>query len=91
MPVFAKDPASRVDYSFDWSAWLSAGESIESALWTIEPEAALNLEDTLSAGAVEGVFVSGGTAGERCRLSCRISTDAGRTAERSLAIRVMEV
>jgi len=93
MTVFAKDPAATLDYSFDWSAWLAPGETITTDSWAVEPAGVgapmLGVETVT--GATRAVLVSGGTAGHRYRLSCHIETDAGRTAERSATLRVMEV
>jgi len=91
--VFAKDPSSSLDYSFDWSSWLTPGENIITDSWSVTPPTAGTL--TLSGGSRSGGLVStnvaGGQVGDRYRLSCQIETDLGRTAERSAAIRVMEV
>ena len=93
MTVFAKDPASSVDYSFDWAGWLTGGETITSANWTVDPssDTAPSLGTKIEVGNTRGVYVSGGQAGHRYRLSCRVDTDAGRVAERSLTLRVMEM
>jgi len=93
MTVFAKDPAATLDYSFDWSAWLAPGETIIIDSWAIEPSGvgAPTLGVESITGATHAVLVSGGTSGHRYRLSCHIETDAGRIAERSAALRVMEV
>ena len=92
MSVYAKDPAASVDYSFDWSAWLAAGEDITSTNCTVEPttSGAPVLGTPIEAGAVRGVMVSGGMRGQRYRISCRIETSANRTGERSLSLLVME-
>ncbi|MBL4837124.1 MAG: hypothetical protein JKY34_06055 [Kordiimonadaceae bacterium] len=93
MTVFAKDPASTVDYSFDRAGWLTLSEGITSAVWSVDPPsgAAPTLGTEITVGTTRGIYVSGGVAGHRYRLSCKIETDAGRAAERSLIIRVMEV
>ncbi|MEX0299200.1 MAG: hypothetical protein AB3N28_09025 [Kordiimonas sp.] len=93
MTVFAKDPASTVDYSFDWAGWLTSGEQISSATWSVDPISANapTLGTEIAAGTTRGVYVSGGVAGHRYRVACKIETDAGRVAERSLTLRVMEV
>ena len=93
MSVFAKDPSSTLDYSFDWSAWLAPGEAIQNEIWSIEPDGAQApiLSGESRTGAVTAINVAGGVAGNRYRLNCKIETDLGRTAERSSAIRVMEV
>jgi len=91
--VFAKDPSSTLDYSFDWSTWLAPGETIISDTWTVAPVdgGAPTLSGETLTGNIAAVDVAGGTVGGRYRLSCQIGTDAGRTVERSTAIRVMEV
>jgi len=93
MTVFAKDPASTVDYSFDWSGWLTSGELITSAIWSLDPTSANApaLGTEIAVGSTRGIYVSGGTAGYRYRLACKVETDAGRVAERSLTLRIMEV
>ena len=93
MTIFAKDPNSTLDYSFDWSGWLAPGETINADSWTVTPSgaSALSLSGQDAEGNLVSVNVSGGTVGHRYRLSCQISTDSGRTAERSTAIRVMEI
>lgn len=92
MTVYAKDPSSEMDYSFDWANWLKAGETISSTNWTVEPggAGALALGTNIEAGTIRGKYVSGGDIGCRYRLSCEITTSAGRRAERSIIIRVME-
>lgn len=93
MTVYAKDPASVVDYSFDWSGWLTPGETISEDTWSIDPASggAPTLGSEIGAGNTRGIYVSGGIPGHRYRLSCLITTDAGRTAERSVTLRVMEM
>ncbi len=92
MTVFAKDPSSEVDYSFDWANWLTADETISNTVWSVAPNSpdGLVLGNNIEAGFVRGKYVSGGIAGHRYRLSCRIETSANRAAERSVIIRVME-
>ena len=93
MTVFAKDPSSTLDYSFDWTNWLAPGEAILSGSWTIAPSDAgvpVLAAETLT-GAITAVNVGGGAVNSRYRLSCQITTDSGRTVERSTALRVMEV
>jgi hypothetical protein len=92
MSMHAKDPASTVDYSFDWAAWLTGGETITSAVWRVEPagDGAPTLSGPIEAGHRCGIHAAGGTRGHRYRLICTIETDAGRTGERSLTLYVTE-
>lgn len=93
MTVFAKDPSSTLDYSFDWSGWLTPGENITTATWSVTPAdaGAPVLSGAVLSGTVTAVNVTGGEVGNRYRLTCQINTDSSRTVERSTAIRVMEV
>ncbi len=93
MTVFAKDPASTVDYSFDWTNWLTADEVLSATSWFITPNDAQapDLGVEISAGNTRGIYISGGAAGQRYKLTCRATTSANRTAERSITIRVMEL
>lgn len=95
MSIFPKDPASTIDFSINWADWLVEGETISAASWSAEPGASgspddLQLTSENTAGAVTSVFVAGGETGARHRLTCSIETNAGRTADRSLTLRIME-
>lgn len=91
MTVYAKDPDSDIDYSFDWSSWLVPGETITNTEWAVTPNSgAPSLHSPVEADSRRGIQVAGGTAGSRYRLACRIETDSGRTGERSLSLRIME-
>lgn len=92
MIIFPKDPSSNVDFSIDWGEWLTAGEAITATSWAIEPStgSAPVLGVETSSGTVRGIYVSGGQAGHRFKLTCHIQTDANRSADRSLTLRLME-
>lgn len=93
MTVFVKDPTSEVDFSVDWADWLLDGEDINSTVWGVSPveDGGLILGQNVNNENARGVYVSGGVAGHRYRLSCQITTSDNRRAERSLSIRVMEL
>ena len=92
MTMYPKDPQSTVDFSIDWAEWLTANETITSTSWSVVPNdaSAPTLGATTDGGAVQGVYVSGGTVEGRYRLTCHIETDSGRSADRSLNLRIME-
>ena len=92
MAIYLKDPSSSVDYSIDWAAWLEEPETIASTTWSINPSGILapTLGTEGASDTTRSIFVSGGTVGQRYRLTCRIQTDAGRTVDRSLTIRIAE-
>ena len=83
--VFIKDPDAVLDYTIDWSSWLASGETISSHTITVETGIAKD-SDSESDGAVT-IWLSGGTAGERYDIACKIVTNAARTDERTIIIR----
>jgi len=92
---FVKDPDAIIDYVFDWTkSYLLVSEIITSSSWFILPQGTVG---DLTMGTippiVSGVasaFVSGGIPGKVYRLTNRITTDQGRTDDRTITIRVEE-
>ncbi len=85
--IALKDPDATLPYRFDWSAWL-AGAQITSSQWIVP--AGLTAVAEQITGDITVVTVAGGTAGEIYRLTNRVTTDDGRTDDRSLTLRVVE-
>ena len=92
MAIYPKDPESNVDFSIDWSAWLQNSETIASAAWTVEPsgESSVSLGTQSVGTTVASIFVSGGILGHCYRLTCQATSSEGRSAERSIVLRIME-
>jgi hypothetical protein len=86
MREFLKDPDAVLDYVFDWSNWLSSGEALSDAAFTVETGLTKDSESNTTASAT--VWLSGGTVGERYTVQCRVTTDQGRTDDRTALIRV---
>jgi len=85
---FTKDSSAVLDYKWDWSAWLAAGETIASAAITV-PAGIVKDSQTASTTAVT-VWLSGGTAGTRYALTCHIVTNQGRADDRTIRVNVQE-
>jgi hypothetical protein len=85
MYSFVKDPDATLDYKVDWTLWLD-GDYITTSTWDVPAglteEAKVN--DTTSAT----VWLSGGTFGQRYEVINRIITNAGRTDDRTIIIRI---
>ncbi|WP_339862355.1 hypothetical protein [Paremcibacter congregatus] len=84
---YAHDPdAGPLDYSIDFTDWLTAGDSVASVAWAIYP-----LGPTLSgqslAAAVATVKISGGTLGGQYRVTASVTTANGLVDDRSIIIR----
>lgn len=87
MKIFPKTAGEVLDYGWNWSAWL-AGDTIATSTWTVT--AGLTVVSQGNDSASSSVFVSGGTADAVYKLTNRITTDGGRTAERTSAIKIVE-
>lgn len=89
MTVMLKDPASRIDYWFDWGAAYLDGQAIALSSWAVEPVEASGIVvdahafDTLSTSAT----LSGGRAGVTYRVTNRVTLTDGQIEERSLILR----
>ncbi len=96
MPYVPIDPGEKLDYTIDWGDFVDEGgspsDTISSASWSIDPlndgspsEPVLSGETNTVSTAT--VFVNGCLAGQVYRLTSRIVTAQGRTAERSITLR----
>lgn len=86
---FVKDPQAVLDYVFPWSVWLAEGEEITAH--TVTASAGLTVDSSsVGVGGDVTVWLSGGTAGMCYSVACRITTNAGRTDERTMTILVQE-
>lgn len=81
-----KDPDAKLEYGFNFSDWLYSGDQISTAAWTV-PTGLTTVSTQVGTEKVK-IIVSGGTAGENYKLSCKITTTDGRIDERSFALNV---
>lgn len=81
--VFPKDPDARLDYQWDWSAWLADGETIEDAELTEIPDE-LTLDELVITDTAVTAWFLGGVDGEGYQVTCHIETSDGRTDDRSI-------
>lgn len=91
--VLRRDPNSKLDYQIDWSAFLTGGDTIATAVWTCSPSTiiASSPASSIVGGTAAKVWLEGGTAGLTYTLTCRITTSAGRTDDRSVRVKVEEL
>lgn len=88
METFAKDPDAVLDYSWDWSGWLAAGETISTSSVTVP--AGITKDSEVGDGDSVTVWLSGGTGGTIYSVTCRITTTDSRTEDRTILISVGE-
>lgn len=86
--AYKKDPSATLDYTFDWTAYLTPlGDVISTATFTLDT--GLTKVSQTVTGMTATVFVSGGTAGQKLSVSCRITTLGGRTDERTIVLQIV--
>jgi hypothetical protein len=83
-----KDPSAVLDYVFDWTGWLTTGETIDD--YTITADTGLTKDSSTEDAGKVTVWLSGGTAGINYKVACLITTTEGRTDERTIWIKVVE-
>ena len=85
---WVKDPVETLDYQFDWSKWLTTSEVISTATFTVA--------DSLTKGATSHdnttatLWLSGGMASVNYEITCTITTNQGRTGERTQLLAVQQ-
>ncbi len=90
MKPILKDPDAALRYAIRWPDAVLSGATITSADWTVEPTEAggLAFASTFVDGSETGARIGGGIAGQLYRATCHITLSDGRTADRSLLLRV---
>lgn len=79
-----KDPDATLDYVWDYSEWLEAGETIDD--YTVIVPTELTLVADGEADGVVTAWLSGGLDGAKYTVTCRIETSVGRIDDRSMII-----
>lgn len=89
-PRYVKDPNAVLDYRWDWSSWLPAGDTIATATFVVD-DAALVIDDSLHDTTTATAWLSGGVSGSRYVVTCHITTTDGRADDRSLIISMKDL
>jgi len=86
--MFLKDPGSSLDHAVDWDSFYLAGRIIAASSWQVEPAGGLVLTAPRLEGGRTAITLSGGQAGQICRVVNRITLSDGNSDERTLVVRV---
>lgn len=86
-----KDPGEVKDYQIDWAGEspgprLVEGETIASSEWTVEE--GITVDSEAADDTTATIWVSGGVAGQKYRLTNEIMTSDGRTYRQTIWIPV---
>lgn len=87
MSRFLIDPDARLDYSFDWTDWLAQGETITAH--DVIASSGITIASHGQLGPVVTVWVEDAQPVEQ-RVTCRITTSAGRIDDRSIDLLVVD-
>jgi hypothetical protein len=99
MSKYLKDPDAVLDYRFDFAAstngtgdsdYLESGETISTATVTAESGLTVDSESITDTDTSVTAWLSGGTVGNEYDVTCRVTTSAGRTDDRTIVIKVEE-
>ena len=86
--AYRHDTQSVLDYVFDWGTnWLAESETITGH--TITTTGTVTVDSSTAAAGTVTVWLSG-AAGSRVQVTCRITTNQGRTDDRTLTLLVGE-
>ena len=75
MKTFTKDPTAVLDYTIDWSAWLTT-ETISTSAWEVPAGLSKITDDKTNTATT--IRLDGGTLGKTYRVRNSIVTSDGR-------------
>ena len=78
-----KDPDEILDYAIDWTGRLGS-DTIATSSWTV-PDGITQVSASIS-GAICTIWLSGGTLDQSYSILNRITTDGGRTMDRTVIL-----
>lgn len=90
MTPILKDPDAALRYAIRWPEAVLDGATIATSTWSVEPDEPDGIAATgdFIDGSDTGARFSGGVPGRVYRACCHIDLADGRSADRSLVIRV---
>lgn len=92
LQTFDKQPSEVQDYDVDFSQWLAAlADTAVSATVTADTGITINSFAVNTGYGLVKVWASGGTDGNKYKVTVRLTTSAGRLKEADITIRVREL
>lgn len=86
---YIHDPNAKLDYSWSWTAWLAAGETITSQ--TVTGPVGVTITGVVQTGGVVTAWVvAPGPFTDVVRIVCHIVTSAGREDDRTAKLTVTD-
>lgn len=88
--TFLKRDSAILDYVIDWSPWLATdSDTISTSTWTVETGITKVSDTIFGTNTKTRIWLSGGTTDDEYLLTNTITTDMGRTDERTIQIKVV--
>ncbi len=85
---FQKDPDATLDYTFNWAAWLTGGDTISASSWIVPT--GITATSPTHTGTTASALLSGGTTGQQYTCVNRITTVNGLIDDRSLLLSIVD-
>lgn len=87
--LFVKDPDATLDYKFDWTAWLGEDSITDHE---VTCTGCTLVTSTVTDDNKQVIaWVSGGEPAANGRITCQITTVAGRIDERTIGLRIKQL
>lgn len=90
MKEFIKDPDAVLDYVRSWESWLKDTDTLAASSWVTDNEELVVDSDSYT-DTEATVWLSGGVAGGKYRVTNSIETVDGRKDDRSFIIKCAEL
>lgn len=84
MATYFKDPGSTLDWQFNWASWLENGEAVTGS--TFVADSGITIASNSFTATTATVWLAGGTAGTKYKVTNSVTTNQGRSDERSITI-----
>ena len=85
-----KDPGAKDVFGVEWADRLDADEAIIASVWTVPPGITQATPPPSFQAKRTNIWLEGGTDGTVYRLLNKVTTDKGRTPEKTLRVWVKE-
>lgn len=83
-----KDPQADLDYSIDWSLWLTGTDTLSTSTWIVPSDLTAHNQSYGTATTI--TWLSGGTNGEVYDVVNRVVTAGGRTEDRTIEFTMVQ-
>ena len=89
-----KDPVAKLTYTFDWSQWLTTGDTITTTVYELQvrandPRPIVNEDSGIVGGGLQTyITLSGGQKERTYTVTCTVTTADGLIDRRNFRVRV---